>query len=584
MKKRHIIYQASKLSNIARIVILMIASLVLAGCCSNCDDQQSQTTYLDQGWSPDMREDFYYTPQGSHLIPYKWFLALEQGDGSHPFSSPDNLARYGYLLPLEGPSELNPDGLPVGFTKERIDGLGPEQWLGLTCAACHTNDISYRGQTVRIDGAPSLSDFHKFLTELTAAVAMTRLDTEKFERFAISVLGETSGKDEKKQLYQAFNDFSFILDKNTQMRSLPLMEGPPAGPGRTDALGQIINELSVTFLHEAGNERPISAPVSYPFLWYTPRLEWVQWIPIANNPIARNAGEALGVFGSANFTGPEDKLFTSSANFSNLYDLEKWVDDLKSPKWPEEVFGTIDTELAASGAALFKKNCLGCHNMPPFRMSPKGRYIDPEKQFIEITAIKSKHVGTDQKYSDNFLTRMTKTGALKDLVFEGAPEVPGAIYFTATVGATLNKGFDVNKLTLEQRLAYSDYRFHPMKEGDTSPNPYSPDPEQLKKLKAGPLMGIWATGPFLHNGSVANIYELLSKPEERSEVFWVGNIELDTEYLGFVSEEKRGLFRFDTREEGNGNGGHAFPASGLTHEERMALIEFLKKPTPFNVP
>jgi hypothetical protein len=45
---------------------------------------------------------------------------------------------------------------------------------------------------------------------------------------------------------------------------------------------------------------------------------------------------------------------------------------------------------------------------------------------------------------------------------------------------------------------------------------YSAPPPSTTDIKAGPLLGIWATGPFLHNGSVPNIYELLSPPRERS--------------------------------------------------------------------
>ncbi len=53
-------------------------------------------------------------------------------------------------------------------------------------------------------------------------------------------------------------------------------------------------------------------------------------------------------------------------------------------------------------------------------------------------------------------------------------------------------------------------------------------------------------------------------------------MELDLEKLGYVSEEAPGLFKFDTALAGNSNKGHTYPKSGLTHDERMALIEYLK--------
>jgi hypothetical protein len=140
----------------------------------------------------------------------------------------------------------------------------------------------------------------------------------------------------------------------------------------------------------------------------------------------------------------------------------------------------------------------------------------------------------------------------------------------------------------------------------------------LYAYKGRPLNGIWATAPFLHNGSVPNLYELLlpSLCDEgripgktcRSKTFTVGNRELDTKYVGFVQEvdpNKRdpGLFVFDTSLAGNSNGGHEYAAGAtpiiktdekgkpirksdgqfdleylepINHDDRMALVEYLK--------
>jgi len=102
--------------------------------------------------------------------------------------------------------------------------------------------------------------------------------------------------------------------------------------------------------------------------------------------------------------------------------------------------------------------------------------------------------------------------------------------------------------------------------------------------KARPLDGVWATPPFLHNGSVPTIYDLLSPVEERPSVFWVANREYDPVRLGYVSTEFPGGTRFDTSVIGNSNKGHEFADAerpgvigrALTHEERMAIIEYLK--------
>lgn len=98
-----------------------------------------RVVYLDQGWTPADVADFYTRPQGPRLVPYPWFLALEQVHSDRPFRVPGNLARLEFLA--QRPNPLNPDALPVGFVKDpRRDGERTD-WFGFTCAACHTAEL-----------------------------------------------------------------------------------------------------------------------------------------------------------------------------------------------------------------------------------------------------------------------------------------------------------------------------------------------------------------------------------------------------------------------------------------------------------
>ena len=94
-----------------------------------------------------------------------------------------------------------------------------------------------------------------------------------------------------------------------------------------------------------------------------------------------------------------------------------------------------------------------------------------------------------------------------------------------------------------------------------------------------PLDGIWLRAPYLHNGSVATMAELLSPPEERRATFYRGNDVYDQERMGFVSDAPqagpRKYHLFDTRQRGNGNGGHLYGVD-LAPGEKAALIEYLK--------
>ncbi len=109
--------------------------------------------------------------------------------------------------------------------------------------------------------------------------------------------------------------------------------------------------------------------------------------------------------------------------------------------------------------------------------------------------------------------------------------------------------------------------------------------QEKRGYKARPLDGIWATPPFLHNGSVPTLFQLLSPVSERQSQFWVGNFEFNPKQVGFESAEFPGGFLFDTSIAGNGNRGHEFRAGcrqdgvigrALQPHERWALVEYLK--------
>ena len=92
------------------------------------------------------------------------------------------------------------------------------------------------------------------------------------------------------------------------------------------------------------------------------------------------------------------------------------------------------------------------------------------------------------------------------------------------------------------------------------------------KYWAVTLSGVWARSPYLHNGSVRTMRELLTSPAERSKTFHRGSRQLDENDLGYTDE---GAYLFDTSASGNSNSGHNY-GTNLTPDQKRDLIEYLK--------
>jgi hypothetical protein len=102
--------------------------------------------------------------------------------------------------------------------------------------------------------------------------------------------------------------------------------------------------------------------------------------------------------------------------------------------------------------------------------------------------------------------------------------------------------------------------------------------EDLHGYVAAFLDGIWLKAPYLHNGSVPTLRDLLEPAAKRPKVFWRGYDVYDQAKVGFVTdgpEARRIGTRLDTASKGGGNQGHEF-GTGLSGADKDALVEFLK--------
>jgi hypothetical protein len=110
---------------------------------------------------------------------------------------------------------------------------------------------------------------------------------------------------------------------------------------------------------------------------------------------------------------------------------------------------------------------------------------------------------------------------------------------------------------------------------------YSWDFNQLRKTNgyvSVSLDGLWLRAPYLHNGSVPSLQDLLEKPEDRPQSFYRGFDVYDQNKVGFISEgeeAQRVGFKYDISVPGNSNQGHIY-GTDLAVKDKQALVEYLK--------
>ncbi|MBS1816705.1 MAG: cytochrome c [Acidobacteria bacterium] len=200
----------------------------------------------------------------------------------------------------------------------------------------------------------------------------------------------------------------------------------------------------------------------------------------------------------------------------NLKRVRDWIWTLPPPAYPYP----IDAARAAQGAPLYATHCAVCHGDHRFRDGVvSGARIG--------TVVPIADIATDRHRLDSY---------------------------------TLT--FAMNQYGL---YPDSPYRFTHFRKTNGYAN--------------HPLDGIWLRAPYLHNGSVPTLRDLLDAPESRPVTFYRGYDLFDREKVGFVTDVPAAngqLFTpFDTRVPGNGNGGHRY-GTALSPDDKRAIVEYMK--------
>lgn len=585
---------------------------------------------LDQGWNKDTRQLWYTSTQGSRLIPLAWLLALEQSSNKELLLSEKNMDKFRYI-----PNDLDTKKqLPIGFAVDISEDSNlvetrlrwkkqqgaREPWVGMTCAACHTAKLQFKGQELLVDGGPTLADFQSFIEEVNSSLISTSKEADKFERFSKNVLSKEYSLENKQMLELALNKLiSWQLDlariNHTDLRY---------GFGRLDAVGHILNKIAKITKAPSPSLNPADAPVSYPFLWNVPQQSKVQWNGMVNKKVlphlrgpgldvgalGRNAGEAIGVFAEVATKKDLNSLqgFESSLNIHNLTELEKLLGSLKPPKWPENAMGKLDIQKVNRGAVLFNKECFECHKTIP-RENLRAQMDVVMTPLVGKSALKNL-LNNESKE----LIQTDPWMACNVIMFEGPAGVLEGLSLGIREGAIKQNDKLANMLAvtikqslLEKKLVLANAVFVGFFGIPSRPEPAFSEilnkfkflrieigrPEDSEKMrrkreclsgynpllayKGRPLSGIWATAPYLHNGSVPTLYDLLLPASKRPQKFYVGTREYDPIKVGFVTDPSiTNTFLIDTTIEGNLNSGHEYAVDKLTDDDRNSLVEYMK--------
>lgn len=544
----------------ALAIILPASTVVGAALALAQTDGPGRKVAINQNVDQAILSRYHHTDQGTRLIPAAWLAAVQKADGSGPVMSAANLRDLGFITDDRQADRSNPYGWPVGFTVSEPDLSGGVPVAGFTCALCHTGQIEYRGTAIRIEGGQAYIDMPGFVTGLVAALTATARDPRRRQTFFADAIAAGYPAD---RMERDFETGVALFQKQMEASQGHAITQLRTGKGRLDAVQGIANQVFASDLDIPANTKDLDAPVNYPYLWDIWRLSWLQYNGfLPPQATSRNIGEVLGSKGRTYLvdprTGdlnPEPQRWRSSIQLNNINWMEKTLQDLRAPTWPVEVLGSIDQAKATAGRALFGEHCAGCHGIKEL---PNGQW--------DVTVVPLTHIGTDPNQATHWAGRTYDASKL------GLSSSTPAYDLDIAVNAI-------------RRQLYAD--------NNTPASEQEPDVEFVAPCgyKARPLIGVWATSPFLHNGSVRTIYELLS--DTRPTAFTFGSREYDPAHLGYTEGDSPDPVILDTSIPGNRNTGHWWTDEAarpgrigrrLAEKEKYAIIEYLKAASYENYP
>jgi hypothetical protein len=419
--------------------------------------------------------------------------------------------------------------LPIGVSKRRHLGIDR---VFLNCAVCHASTVrqSPSAKPAVVLGMPAqtfdIMAFERFFFDCGASGKFTQENIiPEIERQA----GKLSFID-KRMVYPLA--IWIMRERLLTLRSrfAWVYTQHPWGPGRVDTF----NSSKVHFNYPVGNlpEQELNAPADFPSIWNQGRKQGMHLHWDGNNTKTeeRNKNAAFGT-GTTPPTIDRERIAI----------VEAWLRAEAQPPDFKKFF-PIDEAKAGKGKPLYEEYCAGCHGKDGKEFAPPQGIGTPE-------CLKPGERGDENAYGPQMgkITRVEDVGT-------DPRRLDSFTYDLVNNLSTLYAGYDWRFCHFRKTYGYANM----------------------------PLDGLWLRAPYLHNGSVPTLRDLLEPSGQRPAIFYRGNDVYDPVKVGFVSEQSevngRKLFKFDAALAGNGNHGHEGKVYGteLGPEEKNALVEYLK--------
>jgi hypothetical protein len=471
----------------------------------------------------DIEDHFKYGSTGGEHefgFPYWIFQALPQVCAEH-------LPGKGYAS-LGMIYEPNKD-LPIGMSRRSYQGI---ERTFLNCAACHTSTVRDNPQSVPkvYTGMPAntfdIMAFQKFFFSCGVDGKFSKEYIIPEVRRLLKERGEDLDLIDRYAVYPAA--IWIMREQLLRLRGRFewVLKEPLWGPGRTDTF----NPGKAGYFHfDMGKipENELKASVDFPSVWNQRQKTGMHlhWDGNNGKVVERNKNAAF----ATGATPP-------TIDLASIGRIETWLLDVKPPPYPY----AIDKAKADRGGQIYAGYCAACHGA-------NGQQFTPKEPLHE--------------------TECLKPGESEDIY-----------------GPTVGKITPIAEIGTDRRRLDSFSSLLAVNMG----TPYAGTPYRFCHYRKTfgyanmPLDGLWLRAPYLHNGSVPTLIDLLEPGDKRPAQFYRGYDVYDPAKVGFIAnvgeEGGRSYFKYDTTIPGNGNRGHEGKAYGteLSAEDKSALVEFLK--------